>query len=156
MFTETNLEKVQIPSTLRVLEVSTFAKCSNLKMVYFSEGLERIEIGVFLGSGLETVRFPKSLKTLAQASFAKCEALTAVTVNEGLEVLGTDEYDTDGEMRHGVFGYSAVQDVRLPATLKRIEYSAFEGCKKLRELALPDGLEFIGKRCFYESGIERM
>ena len=68
-----------------------------------------------------------------------------MTVNEGLEVLGTDEYDTDGEMRHGVFGYSAVQDVRLPATLKRIEYRAFEGCMDQRELTHPEGLEFIGK-----------
>lgn len=64
-----------------------------------------------------------------------------------------NEHDTDGSMRHGVFGYSAVQNVYLPSTLKRIEYSAFEGCKDLRELTLPEGLEYIGKQCFEGAGI---
>ena len=51
---------------------------------------------------------PRSLRVLAQAAFAKCESLKTVVINEGLETLGTDEYDTDGTNRHGVFGYSAV------------------------------------------------
>ena len=92
-------------------------------------------------------------RVLAQAAFAMCKNLKTVVLNEGLEALGTDEYDTDGKNRHGVFGYSAVQDIHLPSTLKRIEYSAFEGCKNLSRLALPDGLEYIGKQCFEGAGI---
>ena len=46
-------------------------------------------------------------------------------MNEGLEVLGTDEYTEDGKMYYGVFGKSALEDVKLPLTLKRIEYGAF-------------------------------
>lgn len=79
-----------------------------------------------------------------------------MVLNEGLETLGNDEYDMDGEIFHGVFGYSAVQSVRLPGTLKRIWFRAFEGCKNLRELALPEGLEYIGKQCFEGTGIQRI
>ena len=147
------MESIELPSTLKIIEVSTFSGCKNLKSVEFSEGLERIELGAFRESGLERVTLPRSLRVLAQAAFAKCENLKTVVLNEGLEALGTDEYSASGGMRHGVFGYSAVQDIHLPSTLKRIEYSTFEGCKDLRELALPDGLEFIGKRCFCNCGI---
>ena len=59
-------------------------------------------------------------------------------------------------MHYGVFSYSAVENVSLPSTLKRIEYSAFEGCKGLRNVSLPEGLEYIGKRCFFRSGLEEV
>ena len=153
VFEESGLESVRLPSTLKVVEVKTFAKCKDLKSVEFSEGLKRIELMAFLGSGLERVTLPRSLRVLAQAAFAKCENLKTVVLNEGLEMLGTDEYDADGEIFHGVFGYSAVQNVRLPGTLKWILFRAFEGCKDLRELTLPEGLEYIGKQCFDGSGI---
>lgn len=45
--------------------------------------------------------------------------------------------------------------MELPPTLKRIEYSAFEGCAHLKEVQFPAGLETIGRWCFYESGLEK-
>lgn len=130
--------------------------CKNLKSVEFSEGLEEICLGAFLDSGLENVSFPRSLRVLRQAAFAKCERLRTVVLNEGLETLGTDEYSENGEIRHGVFGYSAVESVSFPSTLKRIEYSAFEGCESLRSVFLPEGLTHIGKRCFFRGGLEEI
>ena len=64
---------------------------------------------------------------------------------EGLEVLGTNEYPDNGGMWCGVFEESSVERVELPATLKRIAYSAFENCEKLKHIELPNKLEYIGK-----------
>ena len=69
-------------------------------------------------------------------------------LNEGLEVLGTDEYPDDGGTWCGVFEQSSLECVELPSTLKRIEYSAFEECKNLKSINLPEKLEHIEKRCF--------
>lgn len=69
-------------------------------------------------------------------------------LNEGLEVLGTDEYPDDGRRWYGVFGGSALEYIELPSTLKRIEYSAFEDCKNLKSIGLPEMLEYIGEQCF--------
>ena len=65
-------------------------------------------------------------------------------LNEGLEILGTDEYGDDGKPLLGVFYNSAVENVVLPSTLKRIEYSAFKGCTNLKSVELPSGLERLG------------
>ena len=76
-------------------------------------------------------------------------------LNEGLEVLGTDEYP-GGEDWCGVFHGSALESVELPSTLRRIEYSAFAYCARLKHIRLPEGLEVIGKAAFVGSGLEEV
>lgn len=62
--------------------------------------------------------------------------------------MGADEYPVDGSLFYGVFSGSALEYIELPSTLKRIEYGAFENCTNLKNIRLPNGLEYIGKRCF--------
>ena len=71
-----------------------------------------------------------------------------------MEILGMDEYPGDGGTWCGVFQESSVERAELPATLKRIEYSAFKNCKSLKSIWLPERLEYIGKWCFYEGALE--
>lgn len=95
---------------------------------------------------------------MAQGAFAKCDSLATVKFNEGLEVLGTDEHSDDDFFDElcGVFQRSAVERVELPSTLKRIEYRAFKKCADLKEIILPERLEYIGDYCFYDSGLEEI
>ena len=59
-------------------------------------------------------------------------------------MLGKDEYPDRKELC-GVFENSAIEGVKLPTTLKRIEYSAFKNCKGLKRVYLPDKLEYVGR-----------
>ena len=125
--------------------------CRELKAVDLPEGLNYIGTSCFCGTGLESVKFPASLRTLCQAAFAMCKNLRRVEFCEGLAVLGTNEYPSENEnfqRYYGVFGESALESVKLPKSLKRIEYSAFAGCKNLRSIAFPERLEYIGKWSF--------
>ena len=79
-----------------------------------------------------------------------------MVLNEGLETLGTDEYTPDGRMWYGVFQESALESVELPSTLKRIEYNAFQSCKLLKSIVLPDRLEYIGEYCLWKSGLQEV
>ena len=67
-------------------------------------------------------------------------------------MLGVDEYPKKGAY-YGVFQDSAIEEVTLPSTLRKIEYNAFRNCKYLKSIALPRNLEKIGTGCFQESGI---
>ena len=44
--------------------------------------------------------------------------------------------------------------MRLPSTLKRIEYYAFQNCRELKRIAFPDGFEYVGRYCFWGSGLQ--
>ena len=76
-----------------------------------------------------------------------CKNLKQVMLNDGLEVLGKDEHP-DGEELCGVFEGSAIENMKLPSTLKRIEYRAFKNCKGLKRVNLPENIEHIGRQCF--------
>ena len=130
-FKESALESIILPPTLKVIEESTFYVCENLKSVRLSEGLEKIGISAFFRSGLESVEFPTSLRTVSQAAFAKCKRLKTVTFGEGLKTLGTEEYGEGHKMYYGAFEESSVKQVKLPSTLNKIEYSAFQNCSEL-------------------------
>lgn len=56
-------------------------------------------------------------------------------------------------MHCGVFYESALERVRLPSTLKRIESDAFANCRNLRSVQLPERLEMIGDKSFYGCGL---
>ena len=73
-------------------------------------------------------------------------------MNEGLEKLGEYKNGREGD----VFAYSAIENIRLPSTLKRIEIGTFKLCKNLKNVIIPSGVEFIGDWCFYGSGIEEI
>lgn len=91
---------------------------------------------------------------IAQGAFTECRSLITVILNEGLEVFGID--GKVYEDMPGVFENSALERIRLPSTLKRIERRAFMGCESLKGVLLPEGLEYIGRRCFYSSCLEEI
>ena len=97
---------------------------------------------------IRTIIFPKTVRTVKQKAFFKNHKLVSTVANEGLETLGTDEYKDDGGMGSGVFENSGLKRIKLSSTIKRIEYSAFENCKDLKNIQLPDKLVYVGKRCF--------
>lgn len=163
-FSSSGIESVLIPPSVREIQIGAFCDCTRLKKVTFKiseseEGnrLERVCRDAFCGcDSLESVEFPATLRTIAQGAFAKCESLKTVSLNEGLEVLGTDEYLRNGATYKGVFQESGLECIKLPSTLRRIEYGAFKSCMGLKKALLPTGLEAIGEDCFWSSGLEEI
>ena len=51
------------------------------------------------------------------------------------------------------FKNTTVSEVILPGSIKAILRGAFSGCKRLQHIDLPDGLEYLGSRCFAGSGL---
>ena len=143
-------------SLLRAIGIEAFYGCCSLRAIDLPDGLEEIGIDAFRGSGLESVATPRSVERIHQGAFCECRNLRRAVLNEGLEVLGTDKYTGSGIPFCGVFQESAVEDVRLPSTLKRIEYYAFQNCKNLKKIVLPDKLEYVGQYCFWGSELQKV
>ena len=69
-------------------------------------------------------------------------------LKEGLEVLGTEKHSDNNNDCCGVFEDSAIAEISLPSTLKRIGYSTFKDCKNLKCVRFPDSLEVIESCAF--------
>lgn len=123
--------------------------------VTFGKGSKLTKIGAFAFSlaSVETFVAPPRLRTLSEGAFCWCLCLTKVVLNEGLEALG-GEGSADVLRYQGVFEHSAVEELALPHTLRRIGYAVFRSCQDLKRVSLPDGLTHLGGQCFAKSGIE--
>ena len=144
---------VFVPRSVVEIQDDAFWNCQDLREVVFEEGsaLRTIGASAFRESGVECVDLPGSLRTLAQAAFAGCRNLRSVRLREGLKALGTR---AEGQPWQGAFQGSALEEVLLPSTLRRIEHDTFRRCGRLRSVALPAGLAYLGKQCFCSSGLE--
>ena len=145
---DSNVRRIEIPKSVRVIEDEAFLSCLQLKEILIpaDSALEKIGAEAFQKSRIERFTTPASLRILSAGVFSWCENLKEVTLNEGLEVLGDDEYHSFGH--YGAFEENTVEDVRFPSTLRRIRYGTFKACKGLRRIALPAGLERIEESCF--------
>lgn len=119
-----------------------------MKDVWLPSGLEKIGVQCFASSGIEELILPESVREVGAEAFQYCNCLETVQLNEGLERLGEKETINEREFEGGVFVNSAIENIRLPSTLRRIEAEMFEGCEHLRSVEIPDGIECIGKESF--------
>ena len=114
------LEKVIIADSVTSIGNLSFADCTKLKSVEFTEnsGLLTIDSYAFSGcTALTSIAIPDSLKELATGAFEGCTTLSAVLFGENI-------------------------------ALKSIGWSAFEACSKLTTIAIPDSVESIGIEAF--------
>ena len=77
-------------------------------------------------------------------------------LNEGLEKLGEKEVINGKEYEGEVFAWSNIETIVFPSTLKRMESETFLGCKNLKRIEIPNGVKYIGEKCFRSSGIEEI
>ena len=85
-FFKSAIETITLPSTLKRVEMFTFAGCKNLKSVEILKGVEHIGEGCFKGSLVEEITLPCTLKGIGTDAFAYCPNLRTVWVEEGCTV----------------------------------------------------------------------
>ena len=77
-------------------------------------------------------------------------------LNDGLERLGVKEIVDGSGYEGGVFRETAIESIRLPSTLRRVEAMTFAGCQNLKSVKISEGIKYIGEQCFYDSGVEEI
>ena len=88
-----------------------------------------------------TMTFPPSVRRASGVAFCGLPKLRSVTAGARVDCL------------ESAFGESGVRSVRLLPGTRKISARTFEGCAGLRSVILPEGLEEVGERAFFWSGI---
>ena len=93
-FSDNEMERVFIPSTVRELGSCAFCGCKQLREVVFEPDSELriIKWSCFSNCGLEEVTIPRSVRTIEEYVFRGCRSLRSLTFEEGsrLEHVGKD------------------------------------------------------------------
>lgn len=155
----TTLEKLVIPGTIKEVENRAFGNCTNLREVILEEGIEHL--GWYLFSGCEKIHritvpesvkhidtypfrdIPNLLEPVLNASgteyiyYPPCLGETRVTVPQGVRVIQRDAFN----------GYHTLEEVILPNTLERIEWTAFKRTS-LKSIILPESIKYVSSYAF--------
>lgn len=140
---EANITSLVLPDFVTSIASNAFRQ-SEITHITLNEGLTSIGEHAFAWSKITEINFPKSLATIDEAAFYGCDHLKEIDLSQ----------TSLTKIVHETFALNKnVVVVKLPQSVKEIEYQAFLDATSLKELYLPDGLLKMGNEAFRESGL---
>ena len=92
-FYHCSLVSLSIPNSVRSIGEWAFAGCEDLKCLYLSNGISKLENGVFSGFyELEEVVIPKSVRVIGKNAFSYCKKLKTIYLPEGIREIGENPF----------------------------------------------------------------
>lgn len=139
-FIKTNLNEIELPSSIEIIGESAFSYCENLKTVEFKGDIGKIEKNLFYNCfSLETVKMPNSSRSIEENAFYNCRSLKNITIPNDVTSIGEEAFS----------GCRSLKEIYLPDSIKEIGASAFSWCHNLNKVTLPDSLTYIPSSCFF-------
>ena len=150
------LERVNIPSTVTLIDECAFQNCYALQDVELPEGLETIGAFAFTTcEALTKVVCPSTLKTIGESAFEYCTAIATVSLNDGLESIGA-----------GAFQETAITEISIPEGITDLGASdggmwgpsgmVFMFCEQLTKVHLPSTITSLGYGSFMGCPLEQL
>lgn len=133
-----------LPNTVKRIEKHAFLDCKYLEKVTLNEGLEEIGENAFTGcSFLREVVMPDSVRKVEANTFYKAAIEKPI-------------FSASGDVLYCCPAATSKGEYTVPNHVKRIQSGAFFYREELKQVILPDGLEYIHKRAFLNTGIKRI
>ena len=126
----------------------------NLEHIYFPDTLETIENNFFQGTKIKTLFLPKSLKQLSyKHSFDYNSYLHDIYVDEDNQYFSSIDGVLYSKDKKVMFFYPPGKEdetFTIPESVESINYiSAFDGCKFIKHIILPQTLtKIVGYLCY--------
>ena len=134
-FNYMQLEEINLPESLRKLNIYSFANCHwlNVDPLIIPEGVIEIPAQCFVNcQNFKKLVLPSTLRKIKQCAFYNTR-MEEVVFREGLECIENAAFHGSGELKK----------VLLPNTCLELEGFVFSLCDSLKELRLPDGIKKI-------------
>lgn len=158
-FEYNTLQKITIPNTITNIGDYAFAESTGQMEVYFENNsqLEYIGVGAFLNSNIKYIQsLPSSINYIAAAAFAydpsstdhNLKSIDFSNLNSselhigseifegraGLESISFPNNPNFTSINSKTFNFAGLKEIEIPATITRIEESAFGSCFSLKRI----------------------
>ncbi len=140
------LSSVSLPSHLTVLPAATFHHCESLKEIELPSGITEMGDSTFSYSGIESIVIPKGVTLIPERAFEECLYLESVTLSDKIEKI--DKY--------AFYHTPSLKGIDLPESLRVIEYAAFNRSGLEGELVIPEGVEEMYWKTFFDTDITKL
>ena len=156
---EEDITHVTIPSTVKTIGESAFARCEKLQSVSLAEGLVTIGDHAFYGceklknisipstviylSGfdgcrLTSIDIPANVTSIGGSAFSGCSGLTSIDIPANVTSIGGSAFSGCG-----------IKSITIPETVSELNTEGlFSGCTELQDVKLPEILTEIGDYMF--------
>lgn len=134
---------------------------------------DEFSVYFFKGCKLKTIEFPQSLKVVGNAVFSECYNLSGkIIIPEGVTTIGVSSFEataiesvelpsslvtvTDGSMvidaigAHAFENCRSLRDINIPESVTTIQTSVFSGCTSLTTITLPKGVTWVCGSAFQD------
>ena len=143
-FTESSLETIQLPSSLKRLGMGVFDVCESLTEITFPDSVEEMEEDMLSGCvKLQKVVLPKNITKIPDNFMAGCISVPSVTIPETVTEIGEFAF-SECEILTGL---------ELPENIRTLKQYCFSSTINITELDIPETVDEIGKGLFYRGGL---
>lgn len=118
----TNLKKVTLSQTVKIIEAAAFADNPNLTEVNLNDGLEEVGNIAFAGAGFTEINLPEGV-TWSSDVFYECNNLVSVTIPKGSKWNGSNAH---------FYGCDNLKEVIIEDGVQEIPNQFLRGCKNLK------------------------
>ena len=135
-----SLTSVSIPEGVTSIGSYAFWRCSSLKSIEIPSGVTSIEYGTFSGcSSLMRIEIPSGVTSIGDSAFSGCSSLTSISIPDGVTSIRANVFND----------CSSLKSIEIPSGVTSIGSSAFSDCSSLTSITIPKGVTSIGYRAFY-------
>ena len=142
-----------VPDGIRTIADGAFSRCSEMTDVTTPDSLKHIGCDAFWDcQKLMNVSLGKSVETLGRGPFRMCTELQTIAVHRGNAYFATaDGILYDKQLTEVIrCPEKMTEKVVIPHSVRRISAYAFERCRALAYVEIPNGCVFIGHSAFSE------
>lgn len=163
------IKEIYIPDSVSKLPIQAFIGCLSLEKIHLSETITEIPDGTFFDCiNLKEIHITKNIKYISGSAFEGCKNLRRITLddnnryfkcvsgclitNDGELIISEgNSLPTDGTIKKisgAAFHALDFKSIVIPEGVIEIDSymisHPFHGCDQLKELILPETLEYIG------------
>ncbi len=146
-FSGTEISKVTLPETVKVIEKNAFSYCPYLTKISIPESIESVLDNAFDGSNLLNYTVKDGIKYLGneQNDYLLCvggvdKSITKAIIEEGSKII----------CPYAFYDCDKIDDVIIPDSVDKIEDYAFYGCDNLFNVTLGENLKDIEDHAFLD------